>query len=135
MNILRVCLLAAGCIQVVIVLANFYLPGKLRYRENMARVAPIIRQVFFVHASYIVGIVLLFAVLTFVFAGELASGRGLGRFLAVAMCVFWLVRVPVQMFYYDGSLRRANRLGDAAMLAALAFLAATYGAAAIASAR
>jgi hypothetical protein len=132
MNILRLCLIAAGCIQVAIVLANFYLPGKLRYSENMARVAPIIRQVFFVHAGYIVGIVLLFAVVTFGFADELASGRGLGRFLAAAISVFWLVRVPVQMFYYDGSLRRANRLGDAAMLAALAFLAAAYGAAAIA---
>ncbi|MFZ0819785.1 MAG: hypothetical protein WAM91_06930 [Candidatus Acidiferrales bacterium] len=131
MNILRSCLLAAGCIQVAIVLANFYLPGKLRYRENLARVAPIIRQAFFVHASYIVGIVLLFAAVTFGFASELTSGRGLGRFLAAAMCVFWLVRVPVQVFYYDGSLRRANRLGDAAMLAALAFLAATYGAAAL----
>jgi hypothetical protein len=134
MNIMQKCLLLAGIVQVAIVLANFYLPGKLRYRENMARVAPIIRQVFFVHASYIVGIVLLFAALTFGFAGELASGRGLGRFLAAAMCVFWLIRVPLQIFYYDGSLRRANRLGDAAMLAALAFLAATYGAAAIAPA-
>ena len=134
MNILRFCLLAAGCIQVAIVLANFYLPGKLRYHENLTRVAPIIRQVFLVHASYIVGIVLLFALVTFGFSGELTSGRGLGRFLAAAMCIFWLIRVPVQMFYYDASLRRANRLGDAAMFAALAFLAATYGIAAIAPA-
>ncbi len=131
MNIIRSCLLAAGIIQVAIVLANFYLPGKLRYRENLARVTPIIRQVFFVHAVYVAGIVLLFAMLTFGFAGELASGHGLGRFLAAAMCVFWLFRVPLQIFYYDGSLRRANRLGDAAMLAALAFLAATYGVAAL----
>jgi hypothetical protein len=133
MNILRLCLLAAGCIQVAIALANFYLPGKLRYRENMARVTPIVRQVFFTHAVYIVGIVLLFAAVTFGFARELASGHGLGRFLAAAMCVFWLFRVPLQIFYYDGSLRRANRLGDAAMLVALAFLAATYGVAALAA--
>jgi hypothetical protein len=134
MNILRLCLLAAGMIQVAIVLANFYLPGKLGYHENLARVAPIIRQVFFVHACYIVGIVLLFAIVTFGFAGELASGHGLGRFLAAAICVFWLCRVPLQVFYYDSSLRRANRLGDAAMICALAFLAATYGAAALAAA-
>jgi hypothetical protein len=134
MNLIRLSLLAAAIVQVAIVLANFYLPGKLRYRENLARVAPIIRQVFFVHATYIVGIVLLFAVITFGFAGELASGHGLGRFLAAAMCVFWLCRVPLQIFYYDGSLRRSNRLGDAAMICALAFLAATYGVAALAPA-
>jgi hypothetical protein len=135
MNIVQKCLLIAGFVQIAMVLANFYLPGKLRYRENLTRVTPIIRQVFFVHATYIVGIVLLFAVLTFGFASDLASGHGLGRFLAAAMCVFWLCRVPLQIFYYDGSLRRSNRLGDAVMICALIFLAATYGVAAVAPGR
>jgi len=132
MSILKLCLIVAGCIQLAIVLANVYLPGKLRYRENLARVAPIVRQVFFTHAFYVAGVVLLFAGVTFGFAPELASGHGLGRFLAAAICVFWLCRIPVQIFYYDASLRRANRLGDFAMTGALVFLSATYGAAALA---
>jgi hypothetical protein len=86
--------------------------------------------VFISHAIYVAGIVLLFAAITFVFPNDLASGHGLGRFLAAAMCLFWLFRVPLQMFYIDKSVRRANRLGDAAMLAGVAFLAVTYGAAA-----
>jgi hypothetical protein len=130
MRMLLISLWIAGFIQLGIVCANFYLPGKLQYRKRLAGVAPIIRQVFFVHASYVAAIVLLFVLLTLGFPHDLASGRGLGRFLAAAMCLFWLLRVPLQMFYYDAEVRRANRAGDLAMMFAVLFLTVTYGAAA-----
>jgi hypothetical protein len=122
----------AGFVQVAIASANLFLPAKLKYRENLSRVSPIIRQIFVVHSVYIVGVVLLFAAATFAFAGELASGHRLGRFLATAIALFWLVRAPVQLLYYDSALRRENRWGDIAFTAAALFLAATYGAASFA---
>ena len=131
MRTLVVALWIAGLVQLAIALANLVLPKKLKYRENLAQIAPIIRQIFVVHSGYIVGIVLLFAAVSFGFVPELASGRGLGRFLAASMAVFWLCRVPLQLFYYDAALRRANRAGDTAMTCALLFLAATYAAAAL----
>ena len=54
----------------------------------------------------------MFATVTFAFTTDLASGRGLGRFLAAAMAVFWTCRVPVQLFYYDPVLRHDNRRAD-----------------------
>ena len=120
----------AGLVQVAIAFANVFLPAKLKYRENLSRVSPIIRQIFVVHSIYILGIVLLFAAVTFGFAGELASGHGLGRFLAGAIALFWLGRVPLQIFYYDLNLRRAHRTGDVAMTLALLFLGGTYAVAA-----
>ena len=127
MRVLLLLLWLAGFVQVAIATANLFLPAKLNYRENLLRVSPIIRQIFVVHSVYIVGVVLLFAAVTFGFAGELASGRGLGRFLAAAIALFWLVRAPVQLLYYDSALRRENRLGDIAFTFAALFLAATYG--------
>ena len=76
--------------------------------------------------------VLVFAAATFGFPRDLASGHGLGRFLAAAIAVFWLVRAPVQILYYDAALRKENRWGDIAFTAAALFLAATYGAASFA---
>ncbi len=108
MRVLFLCLWLAGFVQVAIASANVFIPRKLNYRENLSRVAPIIRQIFVVHSVYIVGVVLLFAVLTFGFAPELASGRGLGRFLAAAMALFWLFRAPVQLLYYDASSERQH---------------------------
>ncbi|HET9399957.1 MAG TPA: hypothetical protein VFO34_03315 [Candidatus Acidoferrales bacterium] len=121
----------AGGIELAIFAANFYVPRKLDFRKGIAGAPTMIRQVFFVHAGYVAGVVLLFALMSFLFAPELASGRGLGRFLSAAICIFWACRVPLQVFYYDREVRRANRAGDLAMTAALVYLAATYGAAAL----
>jgi hypothetical protein len=123
----------AGFVQVAIAFANLFLPKKLHYQDNLSKVSPIIRQVFVVHSVYIVGVVLLFAAVTFGFAGELASGHGLGRFLAAAMALFWLCRAPVQLLYYDATLRKENRWGDLAFTVAAFFLAFTYGTASVAS--
>jgi hypothetical protein len=132
MRVLLQLLWLAGFVQLAIASANFFLPAKLNYKENLSRVSPIIRQIFVVHSVYIVGVVLLFAVLTFGFAGELASGHGLGRFLASAIAIFWLFRAPVQLLYYDATLRKENRWGDIAFTVAALFLTATYGAASLA---
>jgi hypothetical protein len=132
MRVLLQLLWLAGFVQLAIASANFFLPAKLNYKENLSRVSPIIRQIFVVHSVYIVGVVLLFAVLTFEFAGELASGHGLGRFLAAAIAVFWMFRAPVQLLYYDATLRKENRWGDIAFTTAALFLTATYGAASLA---
>jgi hypothetical protein len=125
----------AGFVRVAIASANLFLSAKLNYRENLSRVSPIIRQIFVVHSAYIAGVVLVFAAITFGCTGDLASGRGLGRFLAGAIAVFWLVRVPVQPLYSDAALRRENRLGDMASRRGAFFLAATYGAASFAHGR
>src|SRR5215472_7926739 len=121
----------AGLVQVAIALANFFLPAKLKYREKLSRVSPIIRQIFVVHSVYIVGVVLLFAGMTVGFAGELAAGHGLGRFLAAAIASFWLFRAPVQLLYYDATLRKQNRWGDIAFTAGALFPAVAYGAASL----
>jgi hypothetical protein len=131
MNALLLLLWLAGLVQIFIAAANFFLPRKLKYHENLEGVAPIIRQIFVVHSVYIVGVLLLFAALTLGFASELASGHGLGRFLAAGIAVFWLFRAPVQLLYYDATLRRTNRFGDVAFTVAAIFLTVAYGAAAI----
>jgi hypothetical protein len=131
MPILITALWIAGFVQLAIALANFVLPRKLNYRENLARVAPMVRQIFIVHSGYIACSVVLFAAITFGFAPELAGGRGLGRFLAASIAVFWACRVPLQVFYYDSELRRRNRASDVAITVALLFLIVTYGAAAL----
>jgi hypothetical protein len=121
----------AGAVQLVILAANFVLPGKLQCRENLARVSPMIRHVFIVHWIYIVGILAIFSAICFGFAFDLAGGSALGRFLCSAMAIFWLPRIPIQLFVYDAELRREHRLGDVAMLLAISFIVLVFGVAAL----
>ena len=61
----------AGGVHLGIGVAKFALPRRLRYRENLSKVSPIIRQIFVVHSLYIVVVVLLFAALCLFFAPDL----------------------------------------------------------------
>jgi hypothetical protein len=131
MPILAKLIWAAGAVQLAIVAGNFFLPRKLQVRENLARVTPMIRSVFVVHWAYIVLVLAIFSAICFFYAQELAGGSGLGRFLAAAMAIFWAPRIPIQLFVYDAELRRRHRLGDVAMVSAVAYCVAVFGAAAL----
>ncbi|MGH9816810.1 MAG: hypothetical protein ACRD6I_12090 [Candidatus Acidiferrales bacterium] len=122
---------AAGVLHLAIVAANFALPRRLRVRENAARLSPILRQVLYIHWLYIVIVLLIFAALCIFFAPELAAASPLGRFLSGAIAGFWLLRIPLQLFYYDRETRRQNRALDALYLAALIFLAGVFSASAL----
>jgi hypothetical protein len=125
------CLWVAGAIQLVIIAANFALPKKLRCRENLVKVSPMIREVFVVHWLYIVLVLGIFTSLCFWFAPELAGASRLGRFLSAAMAIFWLLRVPIQLFFYDPDIRRQNRPADVAFLLTFSYLGIVFGAAAL----
>lgn len=116
----------AGGIQLAIVAANFFLPKKLAYRDNLARVSTIIRQVFIVHSIYIVGVLAAFSALCFLFAPELAGASAMGRFMSGFFAVFWLARVGIQLFYYDPDMKRANFGMHVAFVAAIAYLGITF---------
>jgi hypothetical protein len=111
--------------------ANIPLPGRLRVRERLAGVPLFVRQIFYVHWAYIVIVLGMFAALCFGFAPELAGASGLGRFLSGFMAGFWLLRIGLQIFYYDREIRRENRVLDTMYLGSLVVLAVIFGIAAV----
>jgi hypothetical protein len=121
----------AGAVHVGIVLANIPLPGRLRVRERLAGVPRFLRQIFYVHWAYIVIVVGLFGVLCFGFAADLAGASGLGRFLSGFMAGFWLLRIGLQVFYYDKEVRQENRGLDLLYVGSLIVMVGIFGIAAI----
>jgi hypothetical protein len=122
---------AAGAIYVGIMVANVPLPRRLRLQERLAGVPGFVRQIFYVHWIYIVLLLGMFAALCFGFASDLSGATALGRFLSAVMAAFWLLRMGLQVFYYDRQLRRENRGLDLLYMTALAFLIVIFGAAAL----
>src|SRR5208282_843589 len=131
MQRLVILILVAGAVQLAMLAANFVMPGKLRCRENLSRVSPMIRTVFIVHWIYILLMLAIFSAICFRFAPELAGASRLGHFLSAAIALFWLPRIPIQLFVYDRELRRQHRAADVAMLLALTFVVLVFGAAAL----
>jgi len=116
-----------------IVAANVPLPGRLRVRERLAGMPRFMRQIFYVHWVYIVIVVGLFAALCFGFARDLAGASSLGRFLSGFIAGFWLLRIVLQVFYYDREVRRENRGLDVLYVGSLIVLVAIFGIAAFRS--
>ena len=116
----------AGGIQLVIAAANLEVARALDYRANLARLSPMVGQVFVVHAVYIVLVILWFSALCLVFAAQLASGDPLGRFLTGGLAAFWGLRAGIQLLFYDKTVRKDHRLQDVAFLAACALLTGIF---------
>jgi len=131
MRVLIPWLWAAGALQLVIIGANFVLPKKLNCRQDLARVSPLIREIFIVHWVYIVLVLVIFTSLSFWFAPELAGASRLGRYLSAVMATFWLLRLPIQLFFYDPEIRKKNRFGDVIFLTAFAYLGVIFSIAAL----
>jgi hypothetical protein len=97
---------------------------------EVAAVPRFVRRIFYVHWVYIV-IVLGIAALCFGFAPELAGASGLGRFLSGFIAGFWLLRIGLQIFYYDREIRHENRRLDMLYVGALIVLVVIFGMAAV----
>jgi hypothetical protein len=97
---LLLALAAAG--QLAIAGINLSLVRLLGWGSELARVPPLLREVFHVHKWFISVTLVIFGVLTLRFAGELAAGSNeLGRWLAAGIGGFWALRSGVQWLYYD----------------------------------
>ena len=131
MNAATTLLWAAGAVHLGLAAMNFFLPSRIQLGENLAKVSPMVRQMAIVHHAYIVAVLVGFALLCFYYPADLASGRGLGRALAAGISIFWLGRIPIQLFVYDRELRRKHRGIDILLLAMVSFMGGVLGLAAI----
>ncbi len=130
MHTITALIMLGGAVHLIIAASNYFVRRMLKPEKELVNVSPMIREIYFVHWIYIVFVLLIFACLSFVFAPALAGGQALGRFLSGVIAVFWLARVPIQLFYYDRGLRRAHRVIDVTCIAAFVFLGLVYGIAA-----
>jgi len=121
----------AGVVQIAIALANLPLALRLQYGRNLIGSSVMVRRIFYVHAVYVVYMVLGLAAISLLFPAELASGRGMGRFLSAFIAIFWGLRIPIQLFYYPVEVRKQNRLADVVFIVAFGFAAVVFAIAAL----
>ena len=90
--------------QLGIAILNLFLTRLLDWRDEIARMPLLLREVFYIHAWFISITLLIFAVMTWRFAGEMAGGANeVCRWLAAGIGVFWAIRTVLQVAYYSSS--------------------------------
>ncbi len=113
---------AAGVVLIIIAGANVFIPAKLGYAENLARVSPIVRQVFTIHALYILLVVVGSGALCLFLAPRLSAADPLSAAVSGFLAFFWSLRLVIQLFYMDGKFVRQHLLAHFAYLLACGFL-------------
>ena len=117
-----------------ILTASALVPKALRWRETLAPLPLLLRQMFWVYGIFIVLTIIGFGTLTACFATDMARGEPLGRGLAGFISLFWTARLIVQWFVFDSRpwlTRPLYRAGDKMLTVAFLSLVAIYGVAAL----
>ena len=123
---------AAGIGQLLLAAASLAIPRVLGWKEELALLRPLTRQVFIIYSSYILGTNVAFGLLSSLVPRALLDGTPLSRSVAGFIALYWGVRLALQLFVIDRSdvpARGIYRAADVALTLLFAFLATAYGAA------
>lgn len=94
----------AAVLQLAVAALNLFLIRIFKWREDLARMPLLLREVVQVHAWFISITLAIFGVLTWRFAPEMASrANPVCRWLAASIGLFWAVRTVLQVAYYSSS--------------------------------
>ena len=121
---------AAGALLLLLAAIHPWMPKELRWKEDLAKLSPINRQVFLVHVVFIVLLLVLTGSLLLFYAGELAAPGRLPRAMLGGLAIFWGLRLLTQLFVYDRSHWRGNPRYTAvhvALTLTWTYLAAVFG--------
>lgn len=91
----------AGILHFGILIGSALVPRTLHWREQLARLHPFLRTLFWVYGVFIVFTIIGFGTLTLLNARALAAGGPLARSLCGFIAFFWLARLYVQLFVFD----------------------------------
>jgi hypothetical protein len=125
-------LVLAGLAQLAIVAASLLAPRVLHWREELARLTPLTRTIFWTYAGYISATNLALALVS-LRADWLLTGEPLARAVAAYGALYWGVRFVLQMTCYRKHAPRGPwyALADAGLTLAFAFAAGVFAAAAL----
>jgi hypothetical protein len=98
-----------GVLLAVLAVLHAFVPGHLRWREELPRLSLVNRQIVVVHTVFIVLIVALCSALLLTSAEALLEPTPISRALLVGLTAFWGLRMFVQWFYYSPAIWRGHR--------------------------
>jgi hypothetical protein len=104
---------AVGVFLAALAVMNLFVPRHLRWREELARLSLVNKQIFEVHAIFIVLVLAMFAVLLLSSSDALLEPTRLSRLILGGLTIFWGLRMLVQWFYYSPATWRGNPMRTA----------------------
>ena len=127
---LQTAILLAGIGQLAIVLGSLRIPHVLRWSDDVAKLRPLTRQVFWTYAGYIWGTNLCFGLLSTLAPSWLIDGSPLAAAVTAFIALYWCVRVVIQFVYFDRTDAPSGfifNVAEIVLVGLFVFFTATYG--------
>ncbi|MCF6312226.1 MAG: hypothetical protein L3J39_07220 [Verrucomicrobiales bacterium] len=131
---LNTALTLAGIAHFGILFASASTPRALDWKNTLACLPKMMRQMFWVYGAFIVLMIVSFGTITLAYTETLAGGSPLARAMCAMIAIFWLTRLIVQFFIFDATPYLTNwfyKYGYHALTLIFIFLSSVYGWAAL----
>jgi hypothetical protein len=127
---LRTLVLLAGLGQIALASASLAIPRVLDFGAETAKLRPLLRQMFWTYAGYILCTNLSFGLLSAFAPGWLLDGSPLAAAVTGFIAVYWGARLVLQFVWFDRSdappLAHV-RLAETGLVALFVYLVVVYG--------
>lgn len=101
MSILETLIFISGILHLGTLIGSAQVPKELKFKEELPKVAPLMRHWTLVAGAYVVLNLIAFGVISLTMSKELASGSPLARAFCGYVAIFWSFRLVVQFFVFD----------------------------------
>lgn len=98
-----------GGLLITLGLAHSMFGRYFKWREELATVSLLTRQIFWVHSFFIALLAVMTGVCSLFYTGPLVESEGLSRVVLGGLVIFWLCRLVFQLFVYDPAIWRGRR--------------------------
>jgi hypothetical protein len=92
-----------GIGHIVLCLGSLYIPKALNWQAHLAMLQPLLKQMFWTYAAYILVINLSFGIISVFGSDELLNRSFLAKGITLLIGIYWLTRIAIQFFYFDRS--------------------------------
>jgi hypothetical protein len=100
-NVLEFLIYWSGIGHIVLSLASLAIPKFLKWKEELAPLQKLLRQMFWTYAGYILVINFCFGLVSVFGAIELLNTSFLAKCVTFFIAIYWFARVLIQFLYFD----------------------------------
>lgn len=108
---------------------SLFIPKVLQWQTHLKTLQPLLRQMFWTYAAYILVINCCFGIISVFGSYELLDHSFLAKAITLFIGVYWLSRIGIQFFYFDRSQAPKGllyTLGEIALIGLFIVFALTY---------
>lgn len=98
----------AGALQIGLAMLHLFFPRRFQWKEELARLSLLNRQMFLVHTFFVCVILLMIGSLSLFAPQTVLQPTPLSRLVLGGFAIFWALRLIFQWFIYDSRLWRGD---------------------------